>query len=79
MTGLFRVPPSRNASNTRLDTCVHEAKASGQPGVSLLLPRVHDGRNATGSGVPVSKNVPNTRSDTCMHEAGVSVDPEFKL
>ena len=41
VTGLFRIAPSRNAGNTRLDTCVHEAKARVHPGVSSLLPRVY--------------------------------------
>ena len=41
VTGLFRVPPSRNAWNTRRHTCMNGAKASVHPGVSSLLLRTY--------------------------------------
>ena len=82
MAGIGSVPRFfvRDASSTRLHTCVHEAKASVQPVVSSFMPRLY-----TTAGTllfPVLRFlrvVSSAHLDTCVHEAGVRTDPAASL
>ena len=62
ITGLFRVPPSRNVWNNRHVCARGQSKCSPRSQFASAS-CVHDGNNFAGSGVPGSKNGSNTRLD----------------